>query len=67
MPSARLSGRCSQADMRHEYRGLTAKASTVSMLPKRLGATLIPLRAKGLVVQDGYTGGLIGWRLADTP
>jgi len=52
------------ADMWCEDRGLTAKASTVSMLRKRLGATLIALRAKGLVRQDGHTGGLIGWRLA---
>lgn len=46
-------------------RGLTAKASTVSMLRKRLGATLKALHNKGLVRQDGHAEGLIGWRLED--
>lgn len=45
-------------------RALTAKASTVSMLRKRLGATLKALHHKGSVVQDGHVEGLIGWRLA---
>lgn len=52
------------ADMWCADRGLTAKASTVSMLRKRLGATLLALRHKGLVRQDGHVEGLIGWRLA---
>lgn len=51
------------ADMWCQDRGLTAKASTVSMLRKRLGATLKALHHKGLVRQDGYAEGLIAWRL----
>ncbi|WP_421936924.1 hypothetical protein [Phenylobacterium sp.] len=51
------------ADMWCADRGLTAKASTVSMLRKRLGATLKALHHKGLVRQDGYDEGLIAWRL----
>jgi hypothetical protein len=51
------------ADMWCADRGLTAKASTVSMLRKRLGATLKALHHKGLVRQDGYAEGLIAWRL----
>ena len=52
------------ADMWCEDRGLTAKASTVSMLRKRLGATLKALHHKGSVEQAGHVEGLIGWRLA---
>lgn len=44
-------------------RGLVAKESTVSMLRKRIGATLLALHNKGLVRQDGFSEGLIGWRL----
>ncbi len=44
-------------------RGLVAKDSTVSMLRKRIGATLKALHNKGLVRQDGHVDGLIGWRL----
>lgn len=44
-------------------RGLIAKESTVSMLRKRIGATLKALMHKGLVVQDGHIQGWIGWRL----
>lgn len=51
------------ADMWCEDRGLNAKASTVSMLRKRLGATLLALHHKGLVRQDGHVAGLIGWRI----
>lgn len=51
------------ADMWCQDRGLTAKASTVSMLGKRLGAPLKALHHKGLVRQDGQVEGLIGWRL----
>jgi hypothetical protein len=46
-----------------QERGLTAKESTVSMLRKRIGATLKALHNKGLVRQDGHVEGLIGWRL----
>jgi hypothetical protein len=45
-------------------RGLTAKEATLSMLRKRLGATLTALKGKGLVVQEGHQGGHIAWRLA---
>lgn len=51
------------ADMWCEDRGLTAKDSTVSMLRKRLGATLKALHNKGLVQQVGHVGGLVGWAL----
>jgi len=51
------------ADMWCQDRGLTAKASTVSMLRKRIGATLKALHNKGLVRQDGHVEGLIGWRI----
>jgi hypothetical protein len=54
------------ADMWCEDRGLTAKASTVSMLRKRLGATLKTLHSKGRVRQVGHVDGLIGWALAAT-
>jgi hypothetical protein len=47
-----------------QERGLIAKESTVSMLRKRMGATLKALHNKGLVRQDGHVEGLIGWRLA---
>jgi hypothetical protein len=45
-------------------RGLDAKASTVSMIRKRIGATLKALHHKGLVRQEGHVGGHIGWRIA---
>jgi hypothetical protein len=45
-------------------RGLTAKDSTVSMLRKRLGATLKTLHSKGRVRQVGHIDGLIGWALS---
>ncbi len=45
-------------------RGLVAKPSTVSMLRKRIGATLAARHRKRLVRQDGYVGAHIGWRLA---
>jgi hypothetical protein len=45
-------------------RELQAKDSTVSMLRKRIGATLKALHDKGTVRQDGYLGAHIGWRLA---
>lgn len=51
------------ADLWCEERGLVAKDSTVSMLRKRLGATLKALEHKGLVRQEGHVEGLIGWRL----
>lgn len=44
-------------------RGLTAKDSTVSMLRKRLGATLKALHNKGLVHQEWHVEGRIGWWL----
>ena len=52
------------ADMWCQDRGLVAKESTVSMLRKRIGATLKALHTKGLVRQDGFVGAHIGWRLA---
>ena len=45
-------------------RGLVAKDSTVSMLRKRIGATLKALHNKGLVRKDGHVGAHIGWRLS---
>jgi hypothetical protein len=51
------------ADMWCADRGLVAKDSTVSMLRKRIGATLKALHGNGLVRQDGHIGGLIGWRI----
>ncbi|THD74362.1 MAG: hypothetical protein E7812_18745 [Phenylobacterium sp.] len=45
-------------------RGLTAKPSTVSLVRKRIGATLKALHHKGTVRQDGHAEGLIRWRLA---
>ncbi len=51
------------ADMWCADRGLTAKDSTVSLLRKRIGATLKALHNKGLVRQCGYVGAHIGWRL----
>ena len=51
------------ADMWCQDRGLTAKDSTVSMLRKRLGATLKALHNAGRVRQDGHVDGLIGWRV----
>lgn len=51
------------ADMWCADRGLVAKDSTVSMLRKRIGATLKALHNKGLVRQEGHVLGLIGWRL----
>lgn len=52
------------ADMWCVDRGLVAKDSTVSIMRKRIGATLKALHGKGLVRQDGHVLGLIGWRLA---
>lgn len=52
------------ADLWCKDRGLVAKESTVSMLRKRMGATLKALHGKGLVRQDGFVLGLIGWRTA---
>ena len=52
------------ADMWCADRGLEAKDSTVSMLRKRIGATLKSLYNKRLVEQAGHVGGLIGWALA---
>lgn len=51
------------ADLWCEERGLTAKDSTVSMLRKRLGATLKALHHKGAVQQVGHVEGRIGWQL----
>lgn len=53
---------CDLADMWCLDRGLTAKASTVSMLRKRIGATLKALHNKGSARPDGHVGGRIGWR-----
>lgn len=50
------------ADTWCKDRGLVAKDSTVSMLRKRIGATLKSLHHKGLIHQDGFVDGLIGWR-----
>lgn len=52
------------ADVWCEDRGLIAKDSTVSLLRKRIGATLKALHNKGLVQQTGYIGAHIGWRIA---
>lgn len=52
------------ADMWCEERGLTAKDSTVSLMRKRIGATLKALHHKGTVTQDGHLDGRIGWRIA---
>ncbi len=51
------------ADMWCQERGLTAKDSTVSMLRKRIGATLKALEHKGAVRQEGHVEGRVGWRL----
>jgi hypothetical protein len=45
-------------------RGLVAKDSTVSMLRKRIRATLKALHGKGMVRQVGYVGAHIGWRIS---
>jgi len=50
------------ADMWCQERGLTAKDSTVSVLRKRIGATLKALEHKGSVRQEGHVEGRIGWR-----
>ena len=50
------------ADMRCRERGLTAKDSTLSMMRKRIGATLKALHHEGAVRQEGYVEGRIGWR-----
>ena len=52
------------ADMWCEDRGLNAKPSTVSLMRKRIGATLKALHHKGLVAQDGHVEGLVGWRIS---
>lgn len=51
------------ADLWCQERGLVAKDSTVSMLRKRIGATLKALHNKGVVRQTGHVEGLIGWTL----
>ncbi len=51
------------ADLWCVDRGLVAKPSTVSMLRKRMGATLKVLHNKGVVQQSGYIDGWIGWCL----
>jgi hypothetical protein len=51
------------ADMWCQDRGLVAKDSTVTILRKRIGATLKALHNRGMVRQEGHVGGLIGWRL----
>ena len=51
------------ADMWCEERGLTAKDSTLSLMRKRIGATLKALHHKGAVRQDGHLEGRIGWRV----
>lgn len=48
-------------------RGLEAKDSTVSMIRKRVGATLKAMHHKGLIHQDGFVLGLIGWRIGKKP
>ena len=52
------------ADMWCQDRGLVAKDSTVSLLRKRIGATLKALQRKGLATQTGHVEGLMAWRLA---
>ena len=47
-----------------EHRGLVAKDSTMSMLRKRIGATLTVAHNAGTVRQCGFVDGLIGWELA---
>ena len=49
------------ADLWCQDRGLQAKEATVSMLRKRIGATLKVLENKGLVSQAGHVEGLIAW------
>lgn len=44
-------------------RGLQAKDSTISVIRKRIGATLKALENKGLIRQDGHIDGLIAWAL----
>ena len=44
-------------------RGLNAKDSTLSMMRKRIGATLKALHHKGAVRQEGHVEGRIGWRV----
>lgn len=51
------------ADMWCQERGLTVKDSTVSMLRKRIGATLKALEHKGAVRQEGHVEGRIGWQM----
>ena len=53
------------ADMWCEDRRLIANASTVTLLRKRMGATLKGLQNRGFVQQSGRIGGWIGWRLSD--
>ena len=49
------------ADMWCKDRGLEARDSTVSLLRKRIGATLKTLERNGLAQQAGHVEGLIGW------
>lgn len=53
------------ADMWCRERGLNAKDSTLSMMRKRIGATLKALHHKGAVRQDGHIEGRIGWKLTE--
>jgi hypothetical protein len=46
-------------------RGLNAKDSTLSMMRKRIGATLKALYHKGAVGQEGHVEGRIGWMLTE--
>jgi diphthamide synthase subunit DPH2 len=54
---------CQLAEMWSQNRGIKVSDSTMVVLTKRIGATLRALQKKGLVVQAGYIGALIGWRL----
>jgi hypothetical protein len=51
------------AEMWCEHRGLVAKDSTMSMLRKRVGATLTVAHNAGSVRQNGFVDGMIGWEL----
>jgi len=53
------------ADMWCRERGLSAKDSTLSMMRKRIGATLKALHHKGAVGQEGHIEGRIGWKLTE--
>ena len=53
------------AELWSAHRRLDAKESTMSMLRKRIGATLLVAHHHGLVRQNGFVDGLIGWELAN--